>query len=338
MKINKYYLITSLFLFSLVIPEFEGLRFNFKVKAYQADNVADSLHNIGHASMKIKTTDGKIIYIDPFHTPGDYTDSADVILVTHAHGDHNQVNLVPRKANCVVIRYIESNINGVYQSFDVDGIKIYSVAAYNGNHNINECVGYVIEFNGIKIYHAGDTGNIPEMAELANSNITYALLPVDSIYTMTPVEATEAAEMIQAAYSIPMHTEPPPDNYNEDKVSRFTPGNRLLIRNGETIALVSPSTNIGNDMDLPLSFKLYQSYPNPFNPNTTINFSIPTSSFVSLKVFDVSGREVATLVSEQLPVGNHYREWIAADIPSGVYFYRIEAGSFTDTKKFVLLK
>ncbi|QQS35995.1 MAG: MBL fold metallo-hydrolase [Ignavibacteriales bacterium] len=298
---------------------------------------ADSLHNIGHASMKIKTADGKVIYIDPFQ-PGNYSDSADIVLVTHGHSDHNQQNLVKKKTTATTITHVQSNIGGVYQVFNIDGIKIYSVPAYNANHNINSCVGYVIEFNGIRLYHAGDTGNIPEMANLADSNITYALFPIDSIYTMSPAAATLAAEMVQADYSIPMHTKPPPDNYDEDKVSRFVPANRLLVRNGETIALYSPSTGTDDLNELPSDFKLFQSYPNPFNPSTTISYSIPSASYVSLKVYDVNGREVETLFEGNSPAGNYVKEWTAKNFSSGVYFYRLQSGGFSDTKKFVLVK
>jgi len=299
--------------------------------------VADSLTNIGHASMKIKTLDGKIIYIDPFQ-PGDYSDSADIVLITHAHGDHNQLNLVKQKPGCTVITWGESNINGVYQIFNIGNIKIYSVAAYNANHNILQCVGYVLEFNGIKLYHAGDTGNIPEMVQLADSNITYALLPVDGVFTMSPEVATAAAEAIQADFSIPMHTEPTPDNFNEDNVARFTPSNKIVVRHGETIALTPPSVDVEVEDSPILSFQLQQNYPNPFNPFTTINFTIPKSSFVTLKIFDINGSDVATLVSNEMPAGNHSTEWDAANMPSGIYFYRIQAEDFTATRKFVLMK
>ncbi len=298
---------------------------------------ADSLHNIGHASMKIKTADGKIIYIDPYQTPGDYSDSADIILVTHSHQDHNNVSLVTQKSTCTVITYAEANLSGQLQNFIVDNIKIYAVPAYNQNHNRNQCVGYVLDFNGIKLYHAGDTGNIPEMADLADSNITYALLPIDGIFNMGPEEATEAANAIQADFSIPMHTEATPDDFNEGNVNLFTPPNKLVVRHGETIALTSPSTNV-EESKVPVEFRLEQSYPNPFNPSTTINFSIPSSSFVFLKIYDVNGKEVAVIIKKELPEGNHSIKWNAADLSSGVYFYRLEAGNFSATKKLLLLK
>jgi photosystem II stability/assembly factor-like uncharacterized protein len=89
---------------------------------------------------------------------------------------------------------------------------------------------------------------------------------------------------------------------------------------------------------LPTTFALEQNYPNPFNPSTTIVFRLAVRSFVSLKVFDVLGREVATLVSEELHAGNYPVTWEAAAFPSGVYFCGLRAGSFVEAKKLVLLR
>ena len=83
---------------------------------------------------------------------------------------------------------------------------------------------------------------------------------------------------------------------------------------------------------------LKQNYPNPFNPTTIISFSLPSKSFVSLRVFDTLGREVSILVSEKLPAGTYARRWNAAGLASGEYFYRLQVGSFTETKKLVLLR
>ncbi len=88
----------------------------------------------------------------------------------------------------------------------------------------------------------------------------------------------------------------------------------------------------------PVEFSLGQNFPNPFNASTTISFSLPSKSFASLKVFDVIGREVATIVSEELPAGNYSRQWNAVNMTSGIYFYRLQAGSFTETKKLILLR
>jgi len=86
------------------------------------------------------------------------------------------------------------------------------------------------------------------------------------------------------------------------------------------------------------SYSLTQNYPNPFNPTTTISFSLPSKSFVSLKVFDILGRDVASIISEEMSAGNYSRQWKADKMSSGIYFYRLQAGSFIETKKLVLLK
>ena len=90
---------------------------------------------------------------------------------------------------------------------------------------------------------------------------------------------------------------------------------------------------------LPTKFGLYQNYPNPFNPATTISFDIPARLSVSLKIFDILGREMATLIdNEEMAAGLHAVQWNASSYASGLYFYRIQAGSFTAVKKLILLR
>jgi hypothetical protein len=89
---------------------------------------------------------------------------------------------------------------------------------------------------------------------------------------------------------------------------------------------------------VPSGYALSQNYPNPFNPSTTIEFSVPHSSYVTLKVFSLLGEEVATLASQNLAVGSYRVDWNARGVASGVYLYRLVAGSFVDTKKLLLIK
>jgi hypothetical protein len=99
--------------------------------------------------------------------------------------------------------------------------------------------------------------------------------------------------------------------------------------------------NYSNSVDviiIPKRFSLSQNYPNPWNPSTNIKYSIPKDSPVSIKVFDILGNEMKTLVNEEKPAGNYELTFNAADLPSGVYFYRIQAGNFVETKKMILMK
>jgi len=88
----------------------------------------------------------------------------------------------------------------------------------------------------------------------------------------------------------------------------------------------------------PINFTLEQNYPNPFNPITTINYSIPENSIVLLKVFDLLGREITTLVSEEKIPGRYQTHFDGSNLPSSVYFYKLQAGSFVETKKMILMR
>jgi Right handed beta helix region/Secretion system C-terminal sorting domain len=107
----------------------------------------------------------------------------------------------------------------------------------------------------------------------------------------------------------------------------------------------SPVNIKTNDNQLPDEFLLYQNYPNPFNPETSIQYAVSSlpdgkagRQFVSLNVYDILGKEVATLVNEEKPTGEYEVEFNASKLPSGIYFYQLKAGNFVDTKKMLLLK
>ncbi len=93
-----------------------------------------------------------------------------------------------------------------------------------------------------------------------------------------------------------------------------------------------------NTLQSPITFNLYQNYPNPFNPTTKISWQSTVSSWQSLKVYDVLGNEVATLVNEEKPAGSYEVNFDAEGLSSGIYFYKLQAGSFVETKKMILLR
>lgn len=98
------------------------------------------------------------------------------------------------------------------------------------------------------------------------------------------------------------------------------------------------TVDVERDNSRPLKFGLEQNYPNPFNPSTTISYSLASEGYVSLKVFDLLGNEISTLVNEVKPAGNYRANFNATGLPSGIYFYQLKAGKFTSTKKLTILK
>ena len=109
-------------------------------------------------------------------------------------------------------------------------------------------------------------------------------------------------------------------NFRPDTVNYFTVG----INNIST--------------EVPAEYRLEQNYPNPFNPSTKINFAVSKPGFVSLKVYDIIGKEVANLISDDLHSGVYSYEFNASNLSSGMYFYSLKSGSFTETKKMLLIK
>jgi hypothetical protein len=114
----------------------------------------------------------------------------------------------------------------------------------------------------------------------------------------------------------------------------------ILLRNFQTLPIIkSVPTSVDSSFGLPSEYQLYQNYPNPFNPSTTISFDLPSESSVQLKVYDMMGRDVATLVNGRLHAGHHRVQFDASSgFASGAYVYYLKAGSFSDRKRMLFVK
>lgn len=159
----------------------------------------------GHASLRITTKGGTVIYIDPYRGEG-YDVPADLVLVSHEHFDHNQVQLVRLKKDGKLYRSSDLLIGGRYRSFVFRDVAVEATPAYNKCHPRNQCVGFLLSLDGRKIYAAGDTSRTDYMsARLAHEAVDYALLPTDGVYNMDARGASECAAVIGAKHSIPIH-------------------------------------------------------------------------------------------------------------------------------------
>jgi len=173
----------------------------------------------GHASFKIKTENGKIIYLDPYQL-GDNEEKADIVVASHSHFDHFSKGDIEkiRKESTLVLgpESIARNLkkfNGkglkIGEIFEIDDIKIELVPSYTikkpTHPKSSEWVGTIIEYGGKTVYHVGDSERIPEMKELAKRNLTVALIPCGGTYTMDFEESTDSTVDINPEIAVPMH-------------------------------------------------------------------------------------------------------------------------------------
>lgn len=189
----------------------------------------------GHGSYRLTAADGRVIYVDPYAGEG-YDAPADIILVTHQHGDHNQIKLCAQKTDCRVISNKEALEGGKHNSFDVDGVLIQAVEAGNKNHDPKQCVGYIVTLDGIKIYASGDTSKTKQMESFADMGLDYAILPGDGVYNMDLDEAAECAKLIGAKHNIIIHLKPGA-LFDREKAEKWDAPNKIIVEPGEEITL-----------------------------------------------------------------------------------------------------
>jgi L-ascorbate metabolism protein UlaG (beta-lactamase superfamily) len=216
------------------------------------------LYYQGHGSYRLTTNDGRVIYVDPY-AGGDFTVTihkmmhpcpdpyeskgggyelpADVILVTHDHNDHNQIQLVTQKPGCLVITHVEALAGGTHNTFDLgDGISAEAVEAKNIKHSPKKCVGYIITIDGMKIYAAGDTSKTVQMKSFAERGLDYALFPLDGVYNMGLKEGAECAKLVCARHNIPIHLKPGA-LFDRQKADEWDAPNKLIVEPGQEIEL-----------------------------------------------------------------------------------------------------
>ncbi len=186
----------------------------------------------------------------------------------------------------------------------------------------------------------------PDWKSIVGSNFSSDFVPVGSSYSWKMIVGCTGGNSMGTlswdSTAVPKNVSIELVDLGNDgqALDMHTSGSYRFSLNGTDSMLISAVLTGVSDRAsvLPSKFALYQNYPNPFNPTTTIAYDLPKAAHVTLKIYDVLGEEVATLVDEQKDAGS-YKAWFdGSRFASGVYFYRIEAGSFMASKKFVLMK
>ncbi|MCL1830338.1 MAG: MBL fold metallo-hydrolase [Oscillospiraceae bacterium] len=190
----------------------------------------------GHGSFRLTSSDGVVVYIDPYIGEG-YDLPADIILITHQHEDHTQVGLITQKDSCQIISNFEALEGGKHNCFSILGIEIEAVeAGNNAGHSLEDCVGYIVTIDGLKLYFCGDTSTTAQMKTFSDRALDYAFLCADGFYNMNLEEAAECAKIIGAKHNVPVHLKPG-ELFDREMAESFDAPNRLIIEPGKDVEL-----------------------------------------------------------------------------------------------------
>ncbi len=335
------------------------------------DEPTIKIHYLGHSAFVIQFDNGINLVTDyghyniwvdsgwdsPIHSIGDLV--PDVMTYSHFHPDHYDSNRIP---------FGVSHILTGYDSLEIEGISIKPVRTCESSSTIESNSTYIFEYKGLTLCHLGDAqAQVMAIDDEDVKNRILEIIPDSLDMLFMTIEGTEQfipeaekfISLLKPKRFIPMHywshrykrdflmylrspilneenyviKEISGPSYNLDISENLSPVKVISLSCSE----FDNTTNVGIKYN-PTSFELGHNYPNPYNPSTKISYAIPTTSFISLKVFDVLGREVDVLVNKEQSQGNYEVDFNASHLTSGIYFYRIQADGFIDTKKMVLMK
>lgn len=243
----------------------------------------------------------------------------------------SEKNLSPAGSDADVIMHKSTDQGATWSA----GIRVNQDPLNNGKVQFFPAIR-VDETGGINICYY-DNRNYPSVGDSCE---TYMSQSIDGGTTWTDIKVSDHAWKVKGEINL--------GSYGGDYIGISSGNNKVFPfwfddKTGSmqawtcTVTLSTVGIN-GNNNEIPSSYELKQNFPNPFNPNTSISFSLPKESSVKLEVFDITGKNIATLVDETKAAGNYSYDFNASDLSSGIYFYKLTAGGFVSTRKMILNK
>jgi L-ascorbate metabolism protein UlaG (beta-lactamase superfamily) len=291
--------------------------------------------------------------------PSEIISKINVLFINHRHGDHYNSSItstVTDNGGYVVVPSEDSWMGNIALSpndtLTLMGLKI---KAHDGLHSVPIRIYEVTTPSGLKIVHTGDNQTSESLPEIDEVDILLLNAWVNESGSSSAVIGMKnSLSKLNPFIMIPGHIQELGHDFNPDEPASRVPykwafevvdepinSDVMVMAWGELYIVPDHIVKIKNkflNRLYPEKYSLYDNYPNPFNPSTKIEFTLPKSEFVELKVYTILGEEIATVVDGKLPAGYHTYEFNGSNLASSVYLYKIEAGEYQDVKKMILLK
>ncbi len=223
----------------------------------------------------------------------------------------------------IPIKFDNTYLTCTYVDFS-GSIRHASMEAYSSINGGEVEIAYIPPVVNPMVTFTTDSGLVATLYFTADTGAPDVTVAVDSVYEDTQFDQ----------FGTTFHL------WRRVEAADGTGGPALVPSFAAGGVIIRSSTDVGDEFTdlLPKTFELVQNYPNPFNPTTTISFTLPEKTDVRLDIFNILGQSVTTLISGELPAGNHEAVWDAGNSPTGVYFYRLTAEKESITRKMLLLK
>ncbi|MFI5144081.1 MAG: T9SS type A sorting domain-containing protein [Ignavibacteria bacterium] len=274
------------------------------VKALHYDRIADRIITVDSTSIQ-SNGNYSLIHVPP----------QDSLYIMAFENDESMLAYVPTYypssttwQNATVL-YTTGNLSNI-------NVLVYRINNTGGPYHIS---GHIFENTGNPLLGLNQS---VVYAKVGNDFKAYSISDFSGLYRIDSLPSATYSLIVDRIGYSPMNRSVLISNYSKDSIDI-------------TFNMVGV---VHREKDMPKSYVLENNYPNPFNPETKIAFGIPHASNTKLIIYDILGREVATLINEKLEAGNYNVEWNAANYSSGIYFYKLESGDFVQTKKMVLIK
>lgn len=283
----------------------------------------------------LHTTNGGITWLQQNGSLGEHNSFSDVTFIDSLNGFVVGANF--GDGGGMILNTTDGGVNWEIQNYLVN---VYLLGVSFSDISHGTIIGYDFDKSRGIILHTTNGGNTWQLQDDNLNNYNPVYTDISFLDSLNGIIIGKDGLIIQTSDGGSTWNQRVSGTNNDLFCITFLKNNQFYISGEwETILTGDIVTSVNEFQNVnPTKFELFQNYPNPFNPTSTIKYAIPKASLVTIKIYDILGNEIATLVNEEKSAGSFEVEFDASNFSSGIYFYQMQAGNFTETKKLILIR